>query len=63
MIATKTERESDEWGWESHRVAQLRAALCMSPAERLAWLERTNASMRELLGLARSAGLSMTEPQ
>jgi hypothetical protein len=42
-----------EWGWEAHRVAQLRAALRMTPAERLAWLERTNAQMRELLGRAR----------
>lgn len=61
MSEAKTEQDLDDWGWEAHRVAQLRAALRMSPAERLAWLEQTNATMRELLGLARSAGSSITE--
>ena len=50
--------EQDDWGWEAHRIAQLRAALRMTPAERLAWLERTNASMRKLVGLARRQGQS-----
>lgn len=63
MSKAKTERSSDDWGWEAHRVAQLRAALRMTPAERLAWLERTNASMRGLLGLARGVTSSKTEPE
>lgn len=50
-----TETDTDEWGWEAHMVAQLQSALSMTPAERLAWLERTNASMRALVGLARQS--------
>jgi hypothetical protein len=63
MSDTKTEESSDDWGWEAHRVAQLRDGLRMTPAERLAWLERTTASMRGLLGLARQSGTSKLEPK
>ena len=47
--------ETEDWGWEAHMLDQLRSALRMTPAERLAWLERTNESMRGLVGLARQA--------
>jgi hypothetical protein len=58
---TKKSTTEQDCGWEAARVAQLRAALRMTPAERLEWLEETNASMRELVGLARTRGRPIGE--
>ena len=44
-----------DWGWDAQRREQLRAGLRMTPAQRLAWLEEANATMRKLVGLARRA--------
>ena len=52
--ATRRAPPDAEWGWEAHRDDQLRLALKMTPAQRLAWLERANESMRGLLGRARN---------
>lgn len=42
-----------KWDWDAARREQLRAALRMTPVERLQWLEDTTAQMRDLLGRAR----------
>lgn len=53
MPKAKTESAQPKWDWDAARREQLRAALRMTPAERLEWLENTTLEMRELLGLAR----------
>ncbi len=40
-------------GYEGHQRRQARLGLALTPAERLAWLEKTTAEMRQLLGKAR----------
>ncbi len=55
---------SDEsWarGYAEHRRRQLRIGLAMTPAERLAWLEKTKATMVRWCGRARTASL-VSEP-
>ncbi len=49
MNKSHSVREDDA----EHQRRQARMGLSLTPAERLAWLERTNAEMRALLGLAR----------
>ena len=51
------EPDGDGWdaGYEAHQRRQARLGLSMTPAERLAWLERKLAEMRGLLGKARDA--------
>ena len=46
------DRDDFDRGWEGHDRRQARLGLELSPAERLEWLERTLAEMRELLGRA-----------
>jgi len=43
-------------GFDGHQRRQARLGLSMTPAERLAWLDRKNAEMRRLLGRARPEG-------
>jgi hypothetical protein len=51
------DREGDSaWGWEEQSRRQAMAGLELSPAERLRWLEQTNATMRRWLGRARGKG-------
>ena len=42
-------------GYEGHLRRQARLGLSMTPAQRLAWLDRKSAEMRMLLGKARRA--------
>lgn len=42
-------------GFDAHQLRQARLGASMTPAERLAWLERKNAELKSLLGLARKA--------
>jgi len=53
-------RDEFDRGWEGHDRRQARLGLELSPAERLEWLERTLAEMREILG--RAAGKSSAPP-
>lgn len=48
------------WSYEAHAERQARLGLKLSPAERLRWLEETNAAMRALLGRARCSSPTST---
>ena len=47
------EQETMGWGFDGAQRFQTTLGLRLTPAERLAWLERTLTEMRELCGLAR----------
>ncbi len=51
-IEAEGEGEFDR-GFEGHRRRQARLGLCLSPAERLRWLEETMDELRGLVGRAR----------
>jgi len=51
------------WSYEAHAERQARLGLQLTPAERLRWLEETNAMMRDLLGKARSAAAAPISPR
>ncbi len=50
-----------DWSYEAHARRQARLGLELTPAERLRWLEDTNAMMRELLGRAQAAAVPTAE--
>jgi len=56
-MTEKAEHDGQEWdaGYDAHQRRQARLGLSMTPAERLAWLERKLAEMRGLLGRAQGA--------
>jgi len=56
-MTENTDRDAREWdvGFDGHQRRQARLGLSMTPAERLAWLERKLAEIRALLGKARAA--------
>jgi len=56
-MSEANERDGDGWdtGYDGHQRRQARLGLSMTPAERLAWLERKLAEMRGLLGKATAA--------
>jgi hypothetical protein len=43
-------------GYDGHQRRQARLGLALTPAARLAWLERRTAEIQRLLGRARAAG-------
>ncbi len=51
--SSRSKTDNSPWDWETVRREQLRAALRMTPAERLRWLEDAMEAARSLLGLAR----------
>lgn len=49
----RPEQEAMGWDFEGAKRFQISLGVSLTPAERLAWLERTLAEMSELCGLAR----------
>jgi len=55
------EQESMGWDFDGAQRFQSTLGLRLTPSERLDWLERTLAEMRELCGLAREGRSTQTD--